>query len=292
MDAVAAAFASPHLSPQLRLVKPSTPSALSLEWVHERAYLELAQREIEAGRPQLSTGDTEVGPTSWEIAQLAASAVSVAVDAVISGEAPSAFCAVRPPGHHANQHTGMGFCVLNNVALGVRYAQRKYGIGKVAVVDWDVHHGNGTQDIFYDDGTVFFFSTHQHPWYPGTGLADERGTGAGFGTTFNVPLAAYSGRKEIFQSFEGLLLPALAKFRPELIFISAGFDSRRGDPLGLFQLEDCDFRDLTRMMMQAAGESADGRLVSVLEGGYRLSGLTSAVTAHLEALAGIGSDEV
>ena len=178
----------------------------------------------------------------------------------------------------------MGFCIFNNIALAARHAQRRHGLERVLIVDWDVHHGNGTQDIFYEDGSVFFFSTHQHPWYPGTGRADETGAGAGKGTTMNCPLPAYTGREKIFACFEEKLLPAMEKFRPELVLISAGFDSREGDPLGHFLLKDEDFADLTRLVAGIAQRHAGGRIVSLLEGGYNLSGLASAAAAHVAAL--------
>jgi acetoin utilization deacetylase AcuC-like enzyme len=251
---------------------------------HTAAYLRRAQTEIEAGERCLSTGDTDVSPNSWEVAIRAAGGVLNAVDAVCSSRANNAFCVVRPPGHHATASRGMGFCVLNNVAIAARYAQQKHNIARVAIVDWDVHHGNGTQDIFYADPSVFFFSTHQWPLYPGTGRADETGRDHGEGTTMNFPLPPGSGRREILGAVQDSLMPAMERYRPELVIISAGFDSRLGDLLGRFTLTDEDFSDLTRAVMEIASRSAAGRVVSVLEGGYNLSGLAFAARAHVEAL--------
>ena len=251
---------------------------------HTREYLRIAEHDVKAGYPSLTTGDTDITPNSWDIARKAAGGVMNAVDAVMSGKARNAFCAVRPPGHHATPNRGMGFCLLNNIAIGARYAQRKHGIERVMIVDWDVHHGNGTQDIYYSDPTVFFFSTHQWPLYPGTGRADETGAGPGKGTKMNFPFPAGSGRKEILGAVQHSLVPAAARFRPDLIMISAGFDSRIGDLLGGFTLTDQDFTDLTRTVMEMAAQHASGRLVSVLEGGYTLSGLASAAAAHVQAL--------
>ena len=248
---------------------------------HTADYLRTARRDIASGQPYLSTGDTEITPNSWEVAVRAAGGVLAAVDAVFAGRAGNAFCAVRPPGHHANASRGMGFCILNNVALAARYAQRRHGVERVLIVDWDVHHGNGTQDIFYRDPSVFFFSTHQWPLYPGTGRADETGEGPGAGTTMNFPLPAGSGRREIFAAVENSLLPAVERFQPGFILISAGFDSRIGDLLGRFTLTDADFADLTRIVM-----GISNRVVSVLEGGYNLDGLSRAAAAHVAELSG------
>ena len=251
---------------------------------HTPAYLATARRDIETGCPQLSTGDTDVSPNSWDIATFAAGGVLNAVDAVLAGKSRNAFCAVRPPGHHATPNRGMGFCILNNVAIAARYAQRQHGVERVLILDWDVHHGNGTQDIFYSDPSVLFCSTHQWPLYPGTGRADETGDGPGEGATMNFPFPAGSGRKEILGAVQNAVMPAAEKFRPDLVLISAGFDSRIGDLLGRFTLTDRDFADLTSAAMEIAGRHAGGRLVSVLEGGYTLSGLASAAAAHVEAL--------
>jgi len=252
---------------------------------HTSEYLQTARHDVAAGYHHLTTGDTEITSKSWDIALGAVGGVLNAVDAVVSGRARNAFCAVRPPGHHAAPTRGMGFCLLNNVAIGARYAQRRHGLERVLIVDWDVHHGNGTQDIFYSDPSVFFFSTHQWPLYPGTGRADETGTGAAKGCTMNFPFPAGSGRKEILGAIENSLVPAADRFRPDLVMISAGFDSRIDDLLGRFTLTDEDFADLTRVVMGIAAKHAGERIVSALEGGYTLSGLASAAAAHVETLA-------
>jgi acetoin utilization deacetylase AcuC-like enzyme len=283
-DAVLTALKAAGLHAKIREIGPRPMRREDLLIAHEDRYLDMAEGEILEGARELSTGDTGVSPGSWEAALAAAGCALAAVEAVVKGEARTAFCLVRPPGHHASAGRGMGFCILNNIALAARHAQQRLGIGRVAIVDWDVHHGNGTQDIFYGDGSVFFFSTHQWPWYPGTGPAHETGEGEGEGATLNCPLPAFSGRAEIFECFEEKLLPAMEKFRPELVLVSAGFDSREGDPLGHFRLKDADFADLTRLVLGIAKESARGRVVSVLEGGYSLAGLASAAGAHIAAL--------
>ena len=255
-----------------------------LALVHTREYIQLVEREVAQNRGQLSTGDTSISRHSAEVARLAAGSALAGVDAVFSGTVRNAFCAVRPPGHHASAARGMGFCLFNNVALAARYAQQRYGATRVAIVDWDVHHGNGTQDIFYTDGSVLFFSTHQSPWYPGTGAASEQGEGAGRGATLNCPFPAGSGRDAIFPAFEHTFLPRAREFQPDFILISAGFDSRIHDPLGHFLLTDGDFADLTRLLMELAEQCCQGRLLSVLEGGYSLEGLGKAAEAHVRAL--------
>jgi len=234
----------------------------------------------------LSTGDTDICPESAATARLASGCVLSAVDAVFAREVPNAFCLVRPPGHHASAARGMGFCLFNNIAVAARYARRKHAAERVLIVDWDVHHGNGTQDIFYEDGHVLFFSTHQSPWYPGTGARNETGEGAGAGKIINCPFSAGSGRAEIAGAFREQLLPAAKAFQPDLVLISAGFDSRINDPLGHFLLTDADFRELTALLLDLAAKFCDGRLVSVLEGGYNLEGLALASEAHVRALMG------
>jgi len=271
-----------------RLVRLSARPARDQEVLacHSRRYVATAKADIAAGRPNLSTGDTAICRDSLTAALHAAGGALAAVDAVFDGHAENAFCAVRPPGHHANRSAGMGFCIFNNVALAARYAQLEHGISKVLIADWDVHHGNGTQDIFYEDGSVFYFSTHQWPLYPGTGSAGETGTGKGLGTTLNCPVPAGAGKKEILAAFREQLGPAANSFKPELVLISAGFDSRAGDPLGDLTLADEDFAELTAICLAIAAEHAEGRVVSLLEGGYDLAGVASAAVAHCGALDG------
>jgi acetoin utilization deacetylase AcuC-like enzyme len=270
--------------PVIATSRAATLDELAL--AHSPRYIKTAERECEQGLDELSTGDTPITPRSFEVARHAVGTVLSAVDLAFEGKAANAFCIVRPPGHHATPDRGMGFCMFNNVAVAARYAQSKYGAERVLIADWDVHHGNGTQDIFYEDDSVLFFSTHQHPLYPGTGAAEETGGGPGDGFTIDCPFPAGSGRAEILGAFEEKLVPAADRFRPDLVLISAGFDSRIDDPLGQFQLTDEDFADLTRVMLGIAERHAGGRLVSVLEGGYNLAGLAAAVHSHIKALAG------
>ena len=252
--------------------------------VHTLPYMSKVRAEIAAGRRTLSTGDTDLSAASWDAALAAAGTVVSGVEAVMTGRARHSFCALRPPGHHASQSRGMGFCIFNNVAIGARHAQRRYGVERVLIADFDVHHGNGTQDVFWSDGSVLFFDTHQHPWYPGTGLPNEQGESKGRGLIMNNPFPSGSGRKEILGAFREALVPAAERFNPQLVMVSAGFDSRTGDPLGQFTLTDDDFGDLTGVAVEIARQHAGGRLVAVLEGGYSLDGLQRAVRAHLERL--------
>jgi acetoin utilization deacetylase AcuC-like enzyme len=251
---------------------------------HSPDYLRIVNEDVTEGLHRLSTGDTPISPRSLEIARLAAGGLLATVDEVLAGRVRNAFAVVRPPGHHATPKKGMGFCLFNNVAIAARHAQKKHGVGRVLIADWDVHHGNGTQDIFYEDGTVLFFDTHQHPLYPGTGAASETGKGDGTGLTINCPFPAGSGRREIVGAFRERLVPAAEAFRPDLVLVSAGFDSRIDDPLGGFTLTDDDFAELTGIVKEIAATHCGGRLISTLEGGYSLTGLASAAASHVRAL--------
>jgi acetoin utilization deacetylase AcuC-like enzyme len=207
-----------------------------------------------------------------------------AVERVIAGEDTTAFCAVRPPGHHAVPNGAMGFCLLGNAAIAARTAIQRLGLNRVLVVDWDVHHGNGTQDVFYEDGQVGFFSAHRFPFYPGTGRKIETGRGAGLGTTFNLPLQFGTSRKDYLSAFEGMLTDAADHMKPELVILSAGFDAHADDPIGSLGLETEDFETLTRLVQQVAATHANDRLVSILEGGYNLQRLAECVELHLKTL--------
>ena len=224
--------------------------------------------------------DTSMSPKSWEAALTAVGAANAAVDDVYSGAADNVFVAARPPGHHAERATAMGFCLFNNAAIAARHAQKRHGAERVAIVDWDVHHGNGTQDIFWDDPSVLYCSTHQMPLYPGTGAEDETGAG----NIVNAPLSPGTGSDIFREAFNARILPALDNFRPDLIIISAGFDAHHRDPLAEINLDEDDFDWATGQLMERASRISGNRLVSLLEGGYDLQGLAFSVAAHVGRL--------
>lgn len=285
-EAVLRALRERELFDRCHRIEPTAATRADLLRVHSPAYLEQVEADFAAGRSELSTGDTSISPASKEVALLASGGVLRAVDAVVEGTVQNAFCVSRPPGHHATPSRGMGFCLYNNIAIAARYAQARHGIGKILIADWDVHHGNGTQDVFWEDGSVLFFDSHQHPWYPGTGDEDEKGSGRGLNCIINCPFPAGAGREEILPAWERRLVAAADKFKPELVLLSAGFDSRLGDPLGLLRLTDDDFAAMTRVLTHLARAHAESRLVAVLEGGYSLKGLGEGVCATVRAMMG------
>jgi acetoin utilization deacetylase AcuC-like enzyme len=249
--------------------------------VHPMSYLEgLAERTPVEGYEYVD-GDTVLSPHSLTAALHGVGAVMAAIDAVFTKHADNAFCAIRPPGHHAETALAMGFCFINTAAVGARFAQAKYGCKRVAIVDWDVHHGNGTQEIFWDDASVMYASTHEMPLFPGTGAAHETGS---HNTIVNVPLEAESTPEDFRRAFTDVILPRLAVFKPECILISAGFDAHIRDPLGNLRLTEADFTWATRELMNLSQSHAQGRIVSLLEGGYDLVGLGSSVAAHVHEL--------
>jgi len=269
--------------PEFAAVKwrEAPPAELAqIERMHDADYVREAMASVpEQGWVHLD-GDTIMSPGSGEAALRAAGAVTAAVGAVIKGEFKNAFCAVRPPGHHAEHATAMGFCIFNNVAIGAAEARAVHGLAKVAVMDFDVHHGNGTQHLFDRDPGLFYASTHQMPLYPGTGARAERG----IGNICNAPLSPGAGSEEFRAAMEETILPAIAAFRPELIMISAGFDAHRRDPLAALEFETEDYHWATERLCALAAECCAGRVVSTLEGGYDLQALAESAAAHLAAL--------
>lgn len=263
------------------------PVSTQDEWilqVHAPSYLkDLKARSPEKGRVPLDP-DTWLSPGSVPAAYLAVGGALAAVDAIMAGRINNGFCAVRPPGHHAERARAMGFCLFNTVAIAARYIQRRYGLAKVLIVDWDVHHGNGTQHSFEDDPSILFFSTHQYPHYPGTGGAHERGTGRGEGMTINVPMFPGQGDGEYRKVFEEILVPVADSFNPEFVLISAGFDAHRDDPLASMDLTEKGYGALTGIVAGVAGRYSQGRLLSCLEGGYNLNALSASVERHIMAL--------
>lgn len=269
------------------VLKNLTPCACPLEYVRAAHTERLINQIKSLCGPSLQhiDSDTAVSEKSFEVALYAAGAGIAAADAIMAGEADNAFCAVRPPGHHAESDRAMGFCLFNNVAIAARYLQKAKGVEKILIVDWDVHHGNGTQDIFYDDPSILYFSSHQYPYYPGTGSMQEGGSGKGETFTVNAPMRAGCGDREYQQVYSKMLSPVAEVFKPDFILVSAGFDAHEDDPLASMRLTDEGFGWLTRLVVELAEKHCGGRLISMLEGGYGQALGTSSI-AHLRALTG------
>ncbi len=263
------------------------PRPAGKEWItriHDPAYVQrLETMAPHEGYASLDA-DTALSPGSLPAASLAVGGALAAVDAVMDDRVDQVFCAVRPPGHHAEADRAMGFCLYNNVAIAARYIQERHGLARVLIVDWDVHHGNGTQHAFEADPSVLFFSTHEYPHYPGTGAAHERGRGEGEGLTINVPMSGGQGADDYQDVFHNVLVPAADAFKPEFVLISAGFDAHRDDPLASMAMTDEGYGELTRIVAAIARTHGHGRIVACLEGGYHLRALAASVEQHLLAL--------
>jgi len=260
--------------------KPSTFDRKLLEITHDNNYVNQVEKSFPEKGLVFLDGDTIVSPGSKQAALDAVGSIIAAIDGVQSKEFQNAFCAVRPPGHHAEKNKAMGFCIYNNVAVGAQYLLDKYKLNKVAIVDFDVHHGNGTQDIFYDNEKVLYISTHQYPFYPGTGGDDEKGK---YNNIFNIPLPAGTTSEEYLSAYE-FVLKKLKEFKPEFILFSAGFDAHENDPLAQFQLKSKDFYELTKRTLSLAKSCCNGKVVSILEGGYDLNALKESVDYHVKSL--------
>jgi len=269
----------------LNEITPEKASKGLIQAAHTPQHFKLVESAFAEGLDHLDA-DTSISMQSFDASLFAAGGAVSGVDAVMTGEADNAFVVARPPGHHATAERPMGFCLFNNVAVAAKYAQNKYKeIERVAIVDWDVHHGNGTQGIFYTDPSVYFFSMHQYPWYPGTGSRGETGHSRGLGATLNIPVKASTQAAEQKRMFEAAIEDIATNFRPDLIMISAGFDAHLTDPLGQLKLEDRDYVSMTRTIKQWAAEVCQGRVVSCLEGGYNLDTLGETVRSHVKELA-------
>ena len=268
-------------------VESVLPEAAPIEAItrlHPREHLEELERIIASGARSVNEPDMGISTSSWEAALVSSGAALLSADKVVAGEWQNALCLVRPPGHHAEATTAMGFCLINHAAIAAKHLQETHGLERVAIIDFDVHHGNGTQHLLEEDPTVFFASIHQWPLYPGTGAATERGLGDGEGATLNVPLSAGADDAVYLATLEDLVLPAVEAFAPDALILSAGFDAHERDPLGGMKVTTEGYGELTRLLRDLADKTCDGKVISLLEGGYDLEGLAASVASHTAAL--------
>lgn len=274
---------------KLTCLPPRPATIEELEMIHTTEYISYVKSKAEKGGGWLDP-DTVMSPKSYEAALYAAGGLLVAVEEVMKGEVDNAFALVRPPGHHAIHDRAMGFCIFNNMAIATKFALSKFSLNRVLIADFDVHHGNGTQDAFYADPRVLYFSTHQYPFYPGTGWIDETGMGEGEGTTANFPMAAGWGDEEYLRAFNEVLVPVARRFQPQFILVSAGFDAHWADHLAMMRVSVKGFAQMAMVLKELASELCQGRLVFTLEGGYNLRVVTSSIKAVFDVL--LGNSEI
>ena len=285
LEAIQRKIESSKIYPHLIFPEPRRATDDELAANHDSSHIDHVRNSCRNGTRNLD-GDTVICPDSWDAALLSAGAGLTAVDQIIAGQLDNAFTTVRPPGHHAEKDHAMGFCLFNNVAVAARYAIKKHGLNRIFIFDWDVHHGNGTQHSFYSDPSVYYSSTHQYPFYPGTGDDDETGTGDGLGTTLNFPLDPFCGDPAYLDIVENKLIPEIQSYRPDLIIISAGFDAHENDPLAQMRVSADGYGKMTAMILKVAEEVCGGRLLSMLEGGYDHTALAESVHEHVNVLLG------
>jgi len=265
------------------------PTRADLKWIgaiHDQRYIDRVNQACSLEQRHIDSPDVSISRESYDVALHAVGSVLEITDQVMAEKANNGFAMIRPPGHHAENDVAMGFCLFNGIAIAARYLQKKYDLERILILDWDVHHGNGTQHTFEQDPTVFYISLHQFPHYPGTGALSETGIGAGEGATLNCPMSPGLGDEHYRQAFNEIILPRARKFAPDAVLISAGFDAHFADPLGSINLDSQSYVWMTRVMMELAEECCDGRLISVLEGGYDLGALAESVSAHVNVLRG------
>ncbi len=285
LEAIYERISRPDMAQLFHVLAPREATVEELCWNHTEAYVKRIEKTADVRHFQLDP-DTATSRGSWKAAILAAGGVFAALDHIAAGKAPNGFALVRPPGHHAERDQAMGFCLFNNVALGARYARKRLGHHRVMIVDWDLHHGNGTQHSFYSDSNVLYFSTHQFPYYPGSGAADQVGAGDGKGFTVNVPLSPGAGDREFAAIFNRILEPVADQFKPDIILVSAGFDIYFQDPLGGMAVTEKGFAWMAFKLLEIASRCCEGRILFCLEGGYDLSGLSQGAAAVIKECAG------